>query len=165
MIELYLTCPCLKSLRVQLTNQITAYRVWKLFLDEHARHIDGFPAEKYIVCPSCNDLMQLRNGPWGFFYTCNGYPRCTLLWKADEQGFPIGEPADAETRKMRKIAHDMFDRLWKENIINRTRAYEWLCAVLHKSKRDGHIGMLNIGECRRLITLIELDFPRLRWDD
>lgn len=45
-------------------------------------------------CPNqnCDHYMVLRQGKYGAFYGCKGYPRCKTLWSVYEDGRPRGEP-------------------------------------------------------------------------
>jgi len=51
-------------------------------LTREAVSSEGAAKEKYKkapsskVCPRCNNRLVLRNGKWGRFWGCEGYPKC-----------------------------------------------------------------------------------------
>jgi len=58
--------------------------------------------EKTPICP-CGARMVLRHNRKlkKNFFGCSNYPECTNTHSADNDGAPLGIPADAETRKLR----------------------------------------------------------------
>lgn len=81
---------------------------------------------------------------------------------------PLGRLANAELRYWKKLAHDAFDLLWKDGVINkiwpkyikgitnRTKAYIWLSNKLGIPKERMHIGMLNIEDCKRVVEICKI---------
>lgn len=82
-----------------------------------------------LKCPSCGArarTSQTKFGPRNY---------CCDLWSWGE-----GEPlVDSETHEMRKVAHSVFDRLWKVDGYSRSRAYEVLSKELGIPAEDCHI--------------------------
>lgn len=46
----------------------------------HARQEN---AEKNHICPKCGKPLVLKNGKYGKFYGCSGYPKCKFMKKAE----------------------------------------------------------------------------------
>lgn len=72
---------------------------------------------------------------------------------------PLGVPADANTRKARKRAHDAFDQLWKKHksgysrTRKRVKAYRWLAGKMGIAEHDCHIGNFDYDTCQRVIDI------------
>ena len=84
-------------------------------------------------CPSCNSTAKVAHTKFGL----RNY--CCDLWSWGE-----GEPlVDSETHEMRKIAHSVFDRLWKVDGYSRSRAYQVLSEELGIPRELCHVKMFN----------------------
>lgn len=68
---------------------------------------------------------------------------------------PLGTMAKKELRRLRKIAHSVFDPIWKKEKATRTEMYEWLQRKMKLSQEDAHIGRFNEEQCKRLIAYIK----------
>lgn len=67
-----------------------------------------------VVC-FCGLSMVLREGQWGPWWSCPGYPRCDGAVGCHKGSTrPKGTPANGVTRKARKGAHEVFDPVWKK---------------------------------------------------
>lgn len=115
---------------------------------------------------------------FGVFYGCTRFPACKGAIRAHKDGTPIGTPVDKETRRMRVLAHEVFDTLWRHPERNtphlptlddleatwtlgpdqvfatRERAYEWLQEVMGLSKEEAHIGQFSSDQCKKLIEAV-----------
>jgi len=68
---------------------------------------------------------------------------------------PLGTPAKANLRRMRRKAHAVFDPLWMaEDGYHRDDAYAWLGKMLGITG-EVHIGEMNVRECERVIEICE----------
>lgn len=67
---------------------------------------------------------------------------------------PLGTPANAELRNLRKQAHSKFDPFWRSGKMTRTEAYERLAKKMGIDIPDCHIGMFNEDQCREVLTII-----------
>lgn len=103
----------------------------------------------------CGAPMVLRNSQFGRFYGCSRFPSCRGTHGARPDGTPLGKPADPETRVWRMRAHERFDELWrgKSAPMSRDEAYQWLRDSMDLSKKEGHIGRMDMHQCQRLILL------------
>lgn len=87
---------------------------------------------------------------------------------------PLGRLANKELRLAKREAHNAFDPLWmnlreaypdlpmpsrKHKGVARTRAYAWLAGQLGIDRRDCHIGMFDVEQCRRTIAVIQEQAP------
>lgn len=68
---------------------------------------------------------------------------------------PLGRLANAELRKAKSAAHAAFDPIWKSGRMRRGSAYAWLCDKLQIPKDECHIGMMDVGMCRRVVEICE----------
>ena len=60
-------------------------------------------------------------------------------------------------------AHDAFDPIWKSRKMSRKKAYSWLAEKLKLPEEKTHIGMFDIGMCKKVIEIclemIDMDDP------
>jgi ssDNA-binding Zn-finger/Zn-ribbon topoisomerase 1 len=112
-------------------------------------------ADKTLPCPECDGRL-LRKKAKGDkpFYGCENWPRCRGSHGAHPDGSPLGIPADAETKRMRHAAHEVFDSLWKEGPLTRKGAYVWMRQALGMTVDEAHIGNFDIATCKRLIKAV-----------
>lgn len=129
------------------------------------------PRERFdLRCPDCGDFLRLREaGPEKTFYGCRRWTDgCKGNHAANPDGSPRGIPADGETRKWRREAHVVFDRLWSSSspVMTRTAAYEWLRGAFNLPENMGHIGVFTKAQCEELIRLVKERWPQFRdsWD-
>lgn len=107
-------------------------------------------------CPSCGKDMVRRDGRFGPFLSCLGYPECdTSVSLHKRTGEVIGTPADQELRDLRKRAHRIFDQLWDgpRALMTRATAYSNARNWLMLSKDECHIGMFDKTYCMALINI------------
>lgn len=88
----------------------------------------------------------------GKIWVCWNHLHPLTVGTHDGTDVPLGTLADGWTRKMRRLAHKAFDRIWKGGNYGYSRdaAYRsgaaWLCV------KELHIGECNADQCRRLIA-------------
>ncbi len=111
-------------------------------------------------CPECGAEMVLRmskrfshkNGEARRFYGCTRWPECNGTHGAHPDGRPLGIPADAETKRMRQLAHSALDNAYKDT--PRPRRYKKLQELMGLSEEDAHIAKFDIGQCKKLIAIL-----------
>lgn len=140
---------------------------WEGWGREHEEH-DPEPAE--LECPDCHGPMVFvtaEESRWGKpFYRCDRWPKCHGHHGAHPDGSPLGIPADARTRALRKQAHDALDPLWRDapllygadaldpkkairlQQVARGRVYDWLEWELGEPV---HLGSADAALCHRVI--------------
>ena len=111
-----------------------------------------------LVCPYCGrnteliDSAEIYHGKsFGWMYICrpcDAYVGCKTGTKES-----LGRLANAELRKYKQAAHDVFDLIWKDNHINRTEAYTWLSQKLGIDRDFTHMGMFDVDQCKQVIEL------------
>lgn len=128
------------------------------------------PGERFdLRCPDCEwGVLQLREYRGGFFYSCNRYDLgCRGSHTAKPDGSPRGVPANAQTRRARRDAHQTFDRIWQgpNAKMDRMAAYEWMQAKLFL-RNWTTISSLTREQCEQLVELVKREFPEYRtaWD-
>jgi hypothetical protein len=66
---------------------------------------------------------------------------------------PMGTLANRSLRRLRQKCHDVFDLLWKEKFMTRTKAYRVLARLMNKRRKDAHIAMFSETDCELLLEL------------
>lgn len=110
-------------------------------------------------------------------YLCENRPDCRGLMSAHPNGEPCGTPADAYTRKARRIVHEAFDSLWQNahemygsdctldskvlQSIARKRAYAWLAERMGISVEKCHISMMDVDMLRTAWRIIMKHKPTM----
>ena len=117
------------------------------------------PQEHEVKC-FCGAAMTLRfspkfkGGQW--FYGCTRFPNCKGTHGChQDNGKPLGVPADQETKAWRIKAHDAFDRIWRGKLMTRREAYAWLAQKMNVE--EIHIGESNLPTC------VEIERLCLEW--
>lgn len=92
-------------------------------------------------------------GPNEYLYVCSAYPDCDSYVKAHQDTLkPMGTLANKQLRRMRILAHRSFDQIWKNNILSRNAAYEWLCSVVELDRDQAHISLFGEYMCAQVIA-------------
>ena len=70
---------------------------------------------------------------------------------------PLGTLANDELRNARKQAHNEFDKLWKGPTRRMTRynAYRWLAKEMNLERKDTHIALFEVEQCKKVIELLK----------
>lgn len=110
------------------------------------------------VCPYCGtkpeliDSADIYNGTsYGPIFICR--PCGAYVGVYENTNKPLGRLANVELRKLKKQAHEVFDQIWKLKYKRRYYAYRWLSEKLQRPYEYTHIGMMDIGECQKVIEL------------
>ena len=75
---------------------------------------------------------------------------------------PLGRLANAELRRMKRLAHASFDKLWRgKSAFTRRAAYEWLAEEMGLPVEQTHIGMFDVEQEARFQNL-RFRNPRFR---
>ena len=117
-----------------------------------------------MKCPYCGGEMVLKNAEyiyhssksksWGNVWVCENFPKCDSYVGCHKgTQIPLGRPANARLRTLKKEAHKQFDPLWKSGLMSRKQAYKWLSDMLEIPLDECHIGMMDIKDCQRTIHL------------
>lgn len=100
------------------------------------------------VYPRRRDLWNMR------FYVCD--PCDARVGCHPGTTTPLGNLADAATRKARMFAHDAFDPLWRgRGRRARRAAYAWLRQELGVTPDECHIGKFDVATCNRVVALCD----------
>jgi len=120
-----------------------------------------------ITCPYCNEPARLVGGhiiyphrpalyakKYWHCAPCDAYVGCHD--KNERFGYtgtePLGRLANFVLRQHKQLAHNAFDRLWRDGG-NRGAAYAWLAEALGVSRTDCHIGMFDSEMCMRVVKV------------
>jgi hypothetical protein len=101
------------------------------------------------IYPNRGDLERLK------FWKCE---TCRDVYVGCYKGTnsPMGTLANQALRKARMIAHQKFDRIWREDHdVSRDDAYAWLGRRLGLSQERCHIGMFDLATCRLVEALVD----------
>ena len=120
-------------------------------------------SETDVVHPSpCADcggtLVAKQQGSGRWWYNCVT-PGCYGNVSADEAGRPLGIPIDADGRRKRMEAHDLFDPMWMNtrgnDMMSMYRVRDALYTYLGLYFEDPHIGRLNHEQLDKLLILLK----------
>lgn len=116
-----------------------------------------------VVCPYCQKPALLVTGKEIYphrddlhakrFYQC----RPCQAWVGVHDGTttPLGSLANAELRRWRSAAHEVFDPLWRNTRARRGEVYAWLSGVLGIPTKDCHISMFDVSTCKKVIVAVQ----------
>lgn len=91
--------------------------------------------KKSIKCPYCGGTAVLRDASYVYggesghkhLYVCQHYPEYNAYVGVHEGTLiPLGTLTDSELRNKRILAHQTFDRIWKNGILSKKNAYRWM---------------------------------------
>ena len=142
-----------------------------------------------LTCPDCGAPMELTTAPAHWHspnrhaYLCTRRPSCRGACGAHPDGTPMSVPADAYTRRARRLTHQLMDPLWQnapslyeiaetdplaraaaEEKIRRAarvRTYRWLAHHLGIQFDACHIGHLDVPMLRRAYALLLKASPEI----
>lgn len=115
---------------------------------------------KRIACPYCGAPAVLREGSFVYgedsmvdkLYVCSNFPVCNAyVGVFRDTDIPKGTLADSELRNKRIQAHRSFDEIWKQGIMTRGQAYQWMQHKFSLTKAQAHIGYFSDYMCLQLI--------------
>ena len=113
------------------------------------------------TCPYCNSTAVLVGGNVIYPHrpdlvhrkfwrcpclVCDAYVGCHL--GSDK---PLGRLANQDLRNAKVLAHEFFDRLWRNGKMKRSSAYAWLAKKMKISRNKCHIGMFNVEQCNEAV--------------
>ena len=111
-----------------------------------------------ILCDYCGKPARLVDsaivygksyGPIWYCEGCKAWVGCHR-----DTTKPLGRLANAELRKMKRIAHAMFDPIWRgKTAFTRRAAYEWLAEEMGLPVEETHIGMFDVEQCEKCIEI------------
>lgn len=84
---------------------------------------------------------------------CDGFPKCDSYVGTHEDGEPLGRLANKKLRFWKKEAHSAFDKIWRDNHMDRDSAYGFLADELELPDEYVHIGMFNIQTCKKVVDI------------
>lgn len=123
----------------------------------------GTQKPAHIFCRYCGDNLFLQDNaklyggrPFGKAYICENYPACDTyvgVHKGTTQ--PLGTPANAELREIRRRVHASLDPIWQSGKLPRSRLYRQMAALLYNGARDYHTAWLDIADGREALALLE----------
>lgn len=116
-----------------------------------------------VNCDYCQKTAQLITGkdlyPHRFelyhlkFWACLPCLAWVGCHENSKNNAPLGRLANAELRKLKMAAHEMFDPLWRNRGMRRKEAYQFLAKKLGIPFNDCHIGMFNEEMCKKVIEV------------
>ena len=109
------------------------------------------------------DSSVIYGRSYGMIYLCRGCRAYVGVHKGTDKA--LGRLANAELREAKKEAHYYFDQIAKTSLINRicreyipgisnrNKAYLWLSNKLGIPHELCHIGMFDVGDCKRVVEI------------
>lgn len=120
----------------------------------------GIPGMGTMRCPYCRSPVVLRSADGIYkenhantmLYVCSRYPACDAYVRVHEgTNKPVGSLADHRLRKLRKEAHDSFNKLYLTGAMTKDQAYAWLADMIQGPRSQAHIGYLREYYCEQVI--------------
>lgn len=120
----------------------------------------GIPGMGTMRCPYCRSPVVLRSADGIYkenhantmLYVCSRYPACDAYVRVHEgTNKPVGSLADHRLRKLRKEAHDSFNKLYLTGAMTKDQAYAWLAHMIQGPRSQAHIGYLREYYCEQVI--------------
>lgn len=114
---------------------------------------------KTVYCDYCGrqtkyvDSKLVYGRSYGKIYYCGDCNAWVGVHKGTDK--PLGRLADAQLRYWKKQAHAAFDPLWQYGKFKgyRNAAYAWLAGQMNLPVEKTHIGMFDVGQCKRAIQI------------
>lgn len=109
-------------------------------------------------CPYCGrtvkymtaDNIYSNGDPEQIMLVCTGYPECDSYVRCQTgTTIPLGSLANKSLRRKRIEAHKYFDRLFKQHIMEKQSAYDWLKKI--SLDGNGHIACMGEYACDQVI--------------
>lgn len=108
------------------------------------------------ICPYCNKPAQLVSEEewYGRAYDKLGRPRwvcwtCRASVGTHPDGTPLGSLANQELSKARIDAKRSLEELFP----NRKELYAWLSQHMGLPRKEAHVGMFSLEQCKRVVVL------------
>lgn len=127
----------------------------------------GLQKEQCDCCDSPNvDLVRNDKiygeifGDWPLAYLCDD---CDAFVHCHPDTIdPMGRMANKKTRVLRIHAHQSFDVLWKQGLLSRTEAYQWLSDSLDVPPEGCHFSMISDEQLEKTVVISEQKVADLR---
>lgn len=111
------------------------------------------------VCPYCNSDVRIaselevygREYRGRKIHVCVKFPSCDSYVGSHDDGTPLGRLANKELREWKELTHSHFDPIWKEEYVSREELYIQLSNHLGRERKETHIGMFDVKDCRSTI--------------
>lgn len=122
------------------------------------------------ICPYCKSSTEVvsETDIYGKEYKdrmmirCRNYKVCDSYVGCDDNGITLGRLASKKLRSAKMEAHKYFDKLWKERLIERSKAYEDLADYLELPDKYCHIGMFNVDTCKKVAEWSKQEYIKLK---
>lgn len=90
---------------------------------------------------------------YGLAYICRPCAAYVGCYKGTQKA--LGRLANAKLRKYKRLAHEAFDQIWKNELMKRHEAYSWLSERLGIERDYTHIGMFDVDLCEKVIEVCQ----------
>lgn len=114
-----------------------------------------------LRCPYCGAVARFQsadgiykdNSKNVMLYVCPNYPECDSYVRVHEgTRIPVGSMANRELRRLRKEAHDHFNKLYLNGYMSKDEAYRWLADIICTTDMsNAHIGSMSDYYCKLVI--------------
>jgi len=115
----------------------------------------------HFNCNYCNSKMKIKTLYNRDSYCCSN-STCNARVGVHKVDFmPLGTPANNALRMHRKTCHLAFDRIWKEELLDRAAAYRAVGLITNWTRNQCHIGKLeNKKQCDLFIAAAKTIWQR-----
>lgn len=120
-----------------------------------------------IECPYCKnrallvDSKEVYSKSYGMIWICTPCQAWVGCHANTKDHKPLGRLANKELRQWKQLAHRSFDPLWRRKAdrqgVSKSKArksgYKWLAKEMGMDARVCHIGMFDVTDCKRVVTV------------
>lgn len=134
------------------------------------RFLKILKAELCPYCGSCTKRVS-ETDVYGKEYkgreiiVCVNFPKCDSYVGTHKDGEPLGRLASKLLREERRKAHLNFDKIWREEIVDRSDLYKELSEFLQIPGEYTHIGMFSKSTCIKVQEWSKKRYTELKNDN
>lgn len=112
------------------------------------------PAPKPASCKCGGHVALVNNsaiyngrsyGEWPYAYYCEDCDSYVGLHPQTD--IPLGTLADKETREARNACKKVFEPIWRNKLMSRSKAYQWLAKRMGIDVDQCHFGLFDARQC------------------
>lgn len=119
---------------------------------------DPAPIPTVCKCGGCVELVEnsaIYNGrsygDWPYAYLCRDCD--SYVGTHPNTDIPLGTLADKATRDARNACKKVFEPIWRNKVMSRSKAYQWLAKRLGIDVSACHFGLFDADECYRAAAI------------
>lgn len=116
------------------------------------RIADPAPIPTSCKCGGCVELVENSEiyngrtyGDWPYAYLCRDCD--SYVGTHPSTDIPLGTLADKKTRDARNVCKKVFEPIWRNGEMSRSKAYAWLAERMGIEVSACHFGLFDVDQC------------------